>query len=94
MVDSPYTEISDEDLLSLVREFKVDNPDVGESMAAGLLRSRGYRVKRSRIRSALRSDDPLSSALKWPGGLTRRRIYSVPGPNSLWHIGMYCSVAW
>ncbi len=85
MVDSPYTEVSDEDMRSLIREFRMDYPDIGESMAAGLFRSRGYRVTRARIRSALRTEDPLSSALKWPGGLTRRRIYSVAGPNSLWH---------
>ena len=87
MVDSPYTEVSDADLQSLIRDFRIDYPEIGESMAAGLLRSRGYRVTRARIRSALRSEDPLSSALRWPGGLTRRRIYSVTGPNFLWHIG-------
>lgn len=58
-------------------------------MAAGLFRSRGYRVTRSRIRSALRSEDPISSVLHWPGGLTRRHMYSVAGPNSLWLIGIY-----
>lgn len=87
MVDSPYTEISMEDLRSLIREFKMDNPGIGESMAAGLLRSRGYKVTREKIRSALRSEDPLGYLLNWPGGLTRRRMYSVAGPNSLWHIG-------
>ena len=73
--------------MELIREFRQDNPDVGESMAAGLLRARGYRVTRTRIRDALRSSDPLSAALRWPGGITRRRVYSVAGPNSLWHIG-------
>ena len=56
-------------------------------MVAGLLRARGYRVVRARIRDALRNSDPLSGALRWPGGITRRRVYSVAGPNSLWHIG-------
>lgn len=84
MIDYPNTELSDEDLSSMIREFRQDNPDVGE---AGLLRARGYRVVRARIRNALQSSDPLSAALKWPGGLTRRRMYSVAGPNSLWHVG-------
>ena len=87
MIDYPTTELSDEELSSLIREFRRDNPDVGESMAAGLLRARGYRVVRVRVRNALRSSDPLSAALRWPGGLTRRRMYSVAGPNSLWHVG-------
>ena len=88
MIDYPNTELSDEDLSSMIRAFRQDNPDVGESMAAGLLRARGYRVVRARIRNALRSSNPLSAALRWPGGLTRRRMYSVAGPNSLWHVGM------
>lgn len=88
MVQSAYTEVSDEDLQSLIRDFRVDYPDIGESMASDLLRSRGYKVTRARIRFALRSEDPLGSALHWPGGLTRRRVYSVAGPNSLWHIGI------
>ena len=87
MIDYPNTELSDEDLSSMIREFRQDNPDVGESMVAGLLRAQGYRVVRARIRNALRSSDPLSAASRWPGGLTRRRIYSVAGPNSLWHVG-------
>lgn len=90
MVDYPNSDLSDEDLTAMIREFRQDNPDVGESMAAGLLRARGYRVVRSRIRNALRSSDPLSAALRWPGGITRRRVYSVARPNSLWHIGKCC----
>ena len=74
MVESSHQELSDEDLASLIREFRHDYPDVGESMASGLLRSRGYKITRDRLRSALRSDDPLSAALRWPGGITRRRI--------------------
>lgn len=58
-------------------------------MMWGSLRSRGVKVSRERIRSALQSIDPLSRALRWPAGLTRRQPYSVAGPNSLWHIGKY-----
>ena len=89
LVDYPNSDLSDEDLSEMIREFRHHNPDVGESMAAGLLRARGYRVTRTRIRDALRSSDPLSAALRWPGGITRRRVYSVAGPNSLWHIGVF-----
>ena len=86
--DYPNSDIADEDLIAMIREFRQDNPDVGESMAAGLLRVRGYRVVRARISDALQNSDPLSEALRWPGGITRRRIYSVAGPNSLWYIGI------
>ena len=49
MVDIPSLELSDEDLASLIRVFSHDNPDVGESMAAGLLRARGYKITRARV---------------------------------------------
>ena len=88
LVESPLLELSDDDLLELVRQLQQDNPDVGESMAVGFVRSRGFRVSRARIRTALRASDLLSTALRWPGVITRRRVYSVAGPNSLWHIGM------
>lgn len=87
MVNVPNSELSDNDLIAMIREFRHDNPNVGETMTAGLLRGRGYKVTRARIRNALHFSDPLSAALRWPGSITRRRIYSVAGPNSLWHIG-------
>ena len=40
------------------------------------------------MRACSRSVDPLGSALRWPTGATRRRPYSVAGPNTLWYIGM------
>ena len=46
LISTPYTEVSDEELQSLISEFRAANPDVGVSMATGILRSRGYRVKR------------------------------------------------
>ena len=35
LVESPLLELSDDDLLELVRQLQQDNPDVGESMAVG-----------------------------------------------------------
>lgn len=70
MIDIPN---SDDDLLALIREFQHDNPDVGETMAVGLLRARGHKVTRARVCNALRSSDPLSRALRWTG-ITKRRV--------------------
>ena len=53
----------------------------------GRLRSLGYQVTRDRVRQAIRATDPLSVALRILPAVTSRRPYSVPGPNSLWHIG-------
>ena len=73
----------------MLRQLCQENPDIGQSMALGTLRATGYKATRARIRSALRSLDPLSAAMRWPGEITRRRVYSVAAPNSLWHIGIY-----
>ena len=70
-------DMTSEDLTSFISEVRITTPYVGESLVSGRLRSLGYRVSRERVRQALRSTDPLSSALRWPGA----------GPNSLWHIG-------
>lgn len=90
LVDPPDSAaVSDEELMSIIEELRHDYPDIGESMAVGYLRAKGYRVTRARVRNALHTNDPLSAALRWHGGITNRRVYSVAGPNSLWHIGMF-----
>ena len=81
--------ISDSDLRDLIREMRIDFPEMGEVMVLGRLRSLGIIVTRDRVRNTVRATDPLNTALRGPRGLTVRRPYSVPGPKSLWHIGRY-----
>ena len=66
MIQSPYSDISDEDLASLIEDFRQVNASVGVSMATDLLRARGIVVQRIRVRRALQLSDPLSDVLKWP----------------------------
>ena len=54
----------------------------------GRLRAMGYYVTRWRLRQVINATDPINRALRWGSNLHVRRPYSVPGPNSLWHIGM------
>ena len=89
MLDDPSSDISDNDLASLISEIQCMTPSVGESLVTGRLRSLGYHVSREKVRQVLRSTSPPSSALRWPGVLTNHHPYSVPGPNSLWHIGKH-----
>ncbi len=77
-----------ESLKRVLREVRREHPDIGEKMMIGRLRSMGYYVSRARVREAIRETDPINTALRWQGVQTSRRCYSVPGPNSLWHIGM------
>ena len=89
-----WTDITDSDLDELVQEIKVDFPNSGESLLAGIISSRGYRISRQRLRDCIHRTDMLNTALRW-GNLIQRRPYSVPGPNSLWHLdGNHRLIRW
>lgn len=45
--DGLNTDVSEEELHSRILEFKQDDPNVGVSMAVGLLRARGYKITRA-----------------------------------------------
>ena len=87
MLDEPRTNISDGELLVFVEDVRRNEPESGEVIVMRELRSHGYRVTRHRVRRAIQLSDPLNTPLRWGAGVVTRRPYSVPGPNSLWHIG-------
>ena len=89
MVVEPSRSLNSEQLQTVLRELRLSNPCLGEKMIIGRLRSMGYQISRSRVRECVRNADPINTALRWQGNLAARRPYTVPGPNSLWHIGMY-----
>ena len=88
MLEEPHMSINVADIMSLIRQMHYESPTLGVSMVSGRLRARGFNVSKDRLRRLMRENDPLSVALHWPGGVTNRRPYSVPWPNSLWHIDM------
>ena len=87
LVDYARENITDEELRSVLLHLRRESPASGEVMVWGALRAMGFIVRRQRLRQAIREIDPLHTALRWRGDLTGRRPYSVPGPNSLWHMG-------
>ena len=87
LVNDPSTHMNDAELASFIVDLQLTSPNIGQSLVIGRLRSLGYQVSRDRVRNCLRLHNPLTSALRWPGVMTHRHPYSVPGPNSLWHIG-------
>lgn len=89
----PNTVPTDAELSGTIERICSLAPELGQSLVLGRLRAMGYRVTRERVRDAMKARDPLNTALRMPGGLTSRRKYSVPGPNSLWHIGRHSLVA-
>ena len=80
--------VSDQELTEHLQRLRTNSPYIGESMILGHLRAMNIQASRERVRHIRRRIDPLNTALRWGGNLTSRRPYSVPGPNSLWHIGI------
>ena len=89
LTEDPRIVPTDAQLHTVVSDIQAGQPEIGEVMIMGRIRSMGYKVSRQRLRQEIRNSDPLHVALRWRGGLTSRHPYSVPGPNSLWHIGKY-----
>ena len=90
MIETRGGNITDSELHEILQHIKMEMPSLGQTMAWGRLRSLGFKVTRERVRNAIRSVDPLHTALRWKE-MTTRRPYSVPSPNSLWHLGMFCT---
>lgn len=88
MLEDAVQTLSYAQLRVVLRDMRREHPNFGETMTMGYLRALGYRVSRATLRTCIHATDPIQTALRWQGGLTPRCPYSVPGPNSLWHLGM------
>ena len=80
-----YSSISDSDLDAMTAQVQQEFPTWGNRQMYGYFVSRGIRLQYQRIRESQRRVDPEGSILRQLHNLTRRR-YSVPGPQSLWHM--------
>ena len=87
LLHDPSDTISDENLKDTIQQLRQLQPYCGVSLVWGNLRARGIKVTRERVRHMLRIVDPIGRVLRCFPGTIRRQPYSVPGPNSLWHIG-------
>ncbi|KAJ7473885.1 hypothetical protein B0H11DRAFT_2429821 [Mycena galericulata] len=79
----PLSSISDDELDLLISRLRLHFRRAGLAMLDGMLRRLGHRVQRERIRECLLRIDPVRRIFERIR--IRRRHYSVPGPNSLWH---------
>lgn len=77
-----FTPITDNYLQDIIRDIKILTPEAGQNMVRGLLAARGVHVPIVRIRDSICL---INTALRWALP-RRRRVYSVPRPNSLWHV--------
>ena len=80
-----YTEISSNDLNTVVKEILDILPDAGETYVIGVLRQRSIHAQRHRIRAEIEEVDPASCSLRRTISIVRR-VYNVPDPNSLWYV--------
>lgn len=83
-----YTNIDDSALDRMIAEVVKHFPNWGVKSIQGHLVSRQLRVQRSRVRESLRRVDAEGVEARCRRSL-HRRVYSVPHPNSLWHIDGY-----
>lgn len=80
----PVSDLSDDELNTLIAEIVQRFPNFGRCMIDGHLKHLGHRVPCSRVQAAyLRVHGPPAASF----GRTQieRQVYLVPGPNSLWH---------
>ncbi|CAB4015173.1 RNA-directed DNA polymerase from transposon X-element [Paramuricea clavata] len=90
-----FSLLSDAEIDDIVAEYLGRHGfTTGRTYLAGYLRSLGLRVQRRRVRESLTRVDPRNTALRW-GIVIARRKYSVPWPNSLWHLdGHHSLIRW
>lgn len=89
-----YSTLTDDDLDEKVVQLLNTHPNSGRIMMDGHLKSLGIRVQRERLRQSLIRCNPVNTAVRRLR-LIRRRKYSVPGPNSLWHMdGNHSLIRW
>ena len=75
--------MSDEELDAILSELRSHYRRAGLCMLDGMLKRLGHRVQTERIRQSLLRIDPVHRI--FDRIRIRRRGYTVPGPNALWH---------
>lgn len=83
--DLSYSEISNEKLDNLIKSIRLQQPNSGQQILMGMIRSLGIRIHRERLRDSLHRIDTFNILNHW-AQITPRRKYNVAAPNLLWHI--------
>ncbi|XP_062314066.1 uncharacterized protein LOC134018197 isoform X2 [Osmerus eperlanus] len=90
------TKMDDQQLDAMVTEILQHHPNTGYKMMIGYLNSRGIKIQKQRVQESMRRIDPEGVVVRTLMLQTvRRRRYSVPATNSLWHIdGNHKLIRW
>lgn len=83
-----HSQISDEELDSLVRKFKRHRPMTGLSYLRGHLLQLGWHIQRDRLLASISRVDGIRKVLRKNSAIKRRQ-YVSSRPNAVWHIDGY-----
>ncbi|KAJ8914071.1 hypothetical protein NQ315_017592 [Exocentrus adspersus] len=87
-----YCNLNNDELGQKIQSLAESFPRSGSEMMSGLLKSQGIYAQRERVRRLLCAANPHQTAVRW-GNTVQRRIYSVPTPNSLWHMDAHLKLS-
>lgn len=83
---NPYSAITDNELDTIVGHIIPQTSGViGSQFMLSAVQIQGHRVHRRRIRASMCRLDMLGNLERW-ANMIPRSVYSVKGPNSLWHM--------
>ena len=89
-----FTSLTEEQLDAIVHDVKKTHPHDGEVLVQGHLRSINVQVPRQALRNSIHRVDSSGVAMCSTSTI-RRRIYSVPYPNFVWHLdGHHKLIRW
>ena len=84
IIDS-WTDISDEELDSVILDILSNTPGADETYVIGGICSKGIWVQRWKVRGHLFILDEIGRAIRKMGSI-KHRVHNVGMPNELWHI--------
>jgi hypothetical protein len=93
-IPSGYTDITDDALDSIIKDFRRQEPESGIRVLMGRLLASHIKVTKQRIKDSLERVDPVGQVLHARTAINRRE-YHVPRPNAMWHIdGHHKLIRW
>ena len=94
MTTGRYSDVSDAELDSIITTLVRNFPNSGITMMWGYLRSMSVHVPRRTVSESLHRVNPAAVRARQCTTVARW-AYTVPAPNSLWHIdGLHCLIRW
>lgn len=89
-----HTPLLDQEIDEIICSIKRNHPNDGEVLLQGRLLDMGIRITRQALRASIHRVDH-ESVVDRQRHVVRRRVYSVPHPNALWHMdGNHKLIRW